>query len=308
VLWVILAITLSISAGFEAERRAGERASALARRLLKTLLFCVSPPVAFVNIVHLEITPDVGGGIVVGWGALVLAGLAAWGIARYTLRLDDGATGVLVNTSLQGNTGYLGMPLCAALLGSDHLSQAIAYDSFVQAPVLLLGVFGVSAALGSATPGTADARVRAFVLKNPVLLAVIAGLLAPAALAPQALVDVSHTLVFAALPVGFFSAGVILAEQAAPGGEGAGRRPAFEPRIGAAVALRLVLAPLLLLALAAPFVNLPPAYLLLAAMPSGINGLTVAHAFGLDLRFAASSIAWTTAIAIAGYTALALVA
>jgi predicted permease len=299
VLWVVLAITLSIAAGFEAERRAGERASALARRLLKTLLFVVSPPVAFFNIVHLEITPDVGGGIVAGWAALVIAGLAAWGVARYALDLDDRATGVLVNTSLQGNTGYLGMPLCAALLGSDHLSQAIAYDSFVQAPVLLLGVFGVSAALGSASGGTAAARVRAFVLKNPVLLAVIAGLLAPAALAPQALVDVSRSLVFAALPVGFFSAGVILAEHADP-------RPQFEPQIGAAVVLRLVLAPLLLLALAAPFVDLPPAYLLLAAMPAGINGLTVANAFGLDLRFAASAIAWTTAVAVTGYSALAL--
>jgi predicted permease len=304
VLWVVLAITLSIAAGYEAERRAGERASAFSRRLLKTLLFVVSPPVAFLNIVHLQITPDVGGGILVGWAALVLAGLAAWGVARYALHLDDGATGVLVNSSLQGNTGFLGMPLCVALLGADHLSQAIAYDSFVQAPVLLLGVFGVSAALGTASGGSTVARVRAFVLKNPPLLAVIAGLLAPAALAPQALVDASHTLVLATLPIGFFSAGVVLAEHAAP----RAAIPQLEPRVGAVVVLRLVLAPALLVALAAPFVHLPAAYVLLAAMPAGINGLTVAHVFGLDLRFAASAIAWTTAIAVAGYSALALAA
>ena len=111
---------------------------------------------------------------------------------------------------------------------------------------------------------------------------------------------------FAALPVGFFSAGVIMAETMPAHPPPAGPRPQFEPQVGAAVVLRLVLAPLLLLVLAAPFVDLPPAYLLLAAMPAGINGLTVANAFGLDLRFAASSIAWTTAIAVTGYSALAL--
>ena len=171
--------------------------------------------------------------------------------------------------------------------------------------MLLLGVFGVSAALGSGREARPPPRVRAFVFKNPVLLAVIAGLLAPAALAPAALVDVSHSLVFAALPVGFFSAGVILAETMPEPPPPSPRRRST-PQIGAAVVLRLVLAPLLLLALAAPFVDLPPAYLLLAAMPAGINGLTVANAFGLDLRFAASSIAWTTAIAVTGYSALAL--
>jgi hypothetical protein len=56
-----------------------------------------------------------------------------------------------------------------------------------------------------------------------------------------------------------------------------------------------VQAPLLLLPFAAPSVDLPPAHLLLPAMAAGINGRTVADAFGLDLRFAASSIAWTTA-------------
>ena len=81
-------------------------------------------------------------------------------------------------------------------------------------------------------------------------------------------------------------------------------RPRLTPPMGAAILLRLMLAPLLLLLLAAPLIDLPPAYLLLAAMPAGINGLTVAHAFGLDLRFAAASIAWTTGIGVAGMAAL----
>jgi predicted permease len=302
VLWVVLTIAVSLAAGIWAERRHRERASGAARTMLKVLLWGFTPPVAFLNIVGLEITGDVGGGIVIGWAALILAGVLAWAFGRFVLGLRPPSNGVLVNISLQGNTNYLGLPLCAALLGAEHLPEAIAYDSFVQAPVFLLGVFGVAAAMGTRAGGSTLERVKTFVFKNPVLLAVIAGLLAPASLAPAALVDVSHAIVFLALPWGFFCAGVILAEHL----EGDRVRPAIDAPVGAAVVMRLVLAPLLLLLLAAPFIDLPPAYLLAAATPAGLNGLTVAHAYGLDLRYAASSLAWTTGIGVAGMSALAL--
>jgi predicted permease len=302
VLWVVLTIIVSLALGVAAERRYRERASAAARTMLKVLLYGFTPPVAFLNISGLAITGDVGGGIVIGWVALILAGVLAWAFGRHVLGLRPPSNGVLVNISLQGNTNYLGLPLCAALLGTEHLPEAIAYDSFVQAPVFLLGVFGVAAAMGTKAGGSAAERVGAFVFNNPVLLAVVAGLLAPASLAPAALVDASHVIVFIALPWGFFCAGVILAEHF----EGERVRPAIDAPIGAAVVMRLVLAPLLLLLLAAPFIDLPPAYLLAAATPAGLNGLTVAHAYGLDLRYAASSLAWTTGIGVAGMSALAL--
>ena len=301
-LWVVLTIVASLALGIAAERRHRERASALARRMLRVLLWGFTPPVAFLNIVGLEITGDVGGGIVIGWLALIGAGVLAWAFGRHVLGLEPPSNGVLVNISLQGNTNYLGLPLCAAVLGTDHLPEAIAYDSFVQAPVFLLGVFGVAAAMGTKAGGSAAERVRTFVFKNPVLLAVVAGLLAPASFAPAALVGVSHVIVFVALPWGFFCAGIILAEHL----EGERVRPAISPPLGAAIVMRLVLAPLLLLLLAAPFIDLPAAYLLAAATPAGLNGLTVAHAYGLDLRFAASSLAWTTGIGVAGMSALAL--
>ena len=125
--------------------------------------------------------------------------------------------------------------------------------------------------------------MRAFVFKNPVLLAVVAGLLAPASLAPAALVEVSHAIVFAALPWGFFCAGVILAEHLGTAPAGAQRR--MTPPIGAAI----VHAPRAGAAAAARCSRrrsstCPPAYLLAAATPAGLNGLTVAHAYGLDLR------------------------
>jgi predicted permease len=70
---------------------------------------------------------------------------------------------------------------------------------------------------------------------------------------------------------------------------------------------RLLLAPALLVALSAPFIDLPPPYLLLAAMPCGINSVTVAHVYGLDLRISAAAVAWSTAIVVAaGLAAVAI--
>ncbi|TML30912.1 MAG: transporter, partial [Actinobacteria bacterium] len=63
-------------------------------------------------------------------------------------------------------------------------------------------------------------------------------------------------------------------------------------------ALRLLAAPALLYLLALPLIHLPTAYVIQAAMPTGINALVVAHAYGLELRTLAAAIAWGTAIVI----------
>jgi predicted permease len=56
--------------------------------------------------------------------------------------------------------------------------------------------------------------------------------------------------------------------------------------------------PALLFALAAPLIELPSTFLLLAAMPSGLNAMIVAHAYGLDLKITAGALTWTTAIVV----------
>jgi predicted permease len=51
--------------------------------------------------------------------------------------------------------------------------------------------------------------------------------------------------------------------------------------------------------MAAPLIHLPTAYLLMSAMPSGLNSLVVAHAYGLDMEIVAESVTWSTAIVVA---------
>lgn len=289
-------IAAALAVGTAAERRFELGAQRAAKIVLRTMLYVLVPFVFFFNIARLHIDVNVGGGIALGYVALLLTGAAAYVLGSRVLKLDRPATGSLMCSVVQGNTGYLGLPLAAALLGSEKLGEAVAYDSLVQAPTLFVAGFGIGAAFGTSAGESARERGRAFLARNPPLLAVIAGLLAPASLAPAALVDISGGVVFALLPLGFFAVGVTLSAESE---EGTVRfPPAFTRPIATALALRLVVAPGLLLLMALPLIHLPTAYLLLAAMPCGINGLVVAHSYGLDLGLSAGAIAWSTALVV----------
>lgn len=302
---IAAAIAVSIAAGLWSERRFGAGATTFSRRSLLFVLYAVMPPVTFLNLVGADLDVDAGIGIVLGLASLTVLGFTAWLIATRLLCLSRPSTGALISSVIVANTGYLGYAVIAALLGFDRLSEAVAYDVLVSSPVLLLGSFSVGAAFGFSAGETRGARVRAFLLRNPALYAAILALLAPASLAPQALVDVSRVVIIAILPLGFFAVGVALAADAERGA--IAFPPRFDAPVATAVALRLIGGPLLLFALAAAFIDLPPAYLLLAAMPCGLNTMIVGHAYGLDLRIAAGAITWSTAIFVAGVTIYSVV-
>jgi hypothetical protein len=71
-----------------------------------------------------------------------------------------------------------------------------------------------------------------------------------------------------------------------------------------AIVVRLLLAP----ALAAPFIDLPAAFLLASTMPAGLHIVVLAHVYGLDVPFAAGAIVWTTMISVPMLLAASLVA
>ncbi|HEY3193407.1 MAG TPA: AEC family transporter [Solirubrobacterales bacterium] len=309
VLLTIAAIVISGSAGVAAERRWPATAVGWARRLLVLSLYTLIPFVVFFNLARTHINADEAGGLVIGWVAVLAAAGLAWLTGSRLLRLNRPATGSLITGTLIPNSGYLGYPLVASLLGFHAVGEAVVYDIVVPAPSLLLLGFGTGAAFGTkAGEGFRD-RVIAFFTRNPPLYAAIAGLLVPNSLAPDVLVDISRGFVIALLPIGFFAVGAVLAEEVedmrgCPAGE-AEEQPVlfrlgspFDPPIGAAILLRLAIAPGLLLLLSLPFIDLPGPYLLLAAMPCGINTLLVAHVYGLDSKLAAQAVAWTTAIAV----------
>lgn len=296
VLLTLVLMVLGAGVGVESERRRPKEAVALARKLLLVMLYVLVPPVIFFNLAASSISVDNAVGIGIALVNMALVGAVAWLVASRVLRLSPPKTGAVICGAIVANTTYLGYPLTVALLGRDHLPTGVLFDVLVGGPTLMFGAFGVGAAFGTkAGEGMGD-RVRAFFTRNPPLYAAVLGLLAPAALAPQVLVDASQVLAVAILPLGFFAVGATLAE-----GAGQGEFP-LPPPITAPVAVatvgRLALAPAMLMLLAAPFIELPSAYRLMSAMPTGINALVVSHAYGLDNRIVAETITWSTAIVI----------
>src|ERR1035437_4683682 len=163
---------------------------------------------------------------------------------------------------------------------------------------------GRSAASGLAWPRRRPARLfaacssptPAILPCAPPVVAVVAGLIVPVSLVPTSLLTVSHVVVAVLLLLGFFAVGVNLSAE---------RREDHAPLLEApnrqvllAVALRLCVAPGLMACFSALALRLPSAYLLQAAMPTGINSLIVGHAYGLDQRLIATIIVWSTAAAL----------
>jgi hypothetical protein len=296
VLTIILAIVLAVAVGIGAERRWPRGAVGLARRAMSLILYVLLPPVIFFNLAAAHVDLDHGAGLVLGWAAVSIVAVAVWWFCSRVLRLEPFETGAVLVAVLAVNSGYLGYPLTVALLGRDDLSDAVLYDVLVTGPSLLLGAFAVGAAFGTKAGDTPRQRVRAFFTRNPPLYAAVLGLLAPGALAPTVLVDISQALVIAILPIGFFAVGATLAEGAEQG-ELPLPPPLTRPILAALVA-RLVMVPVLLMLLAAPLIDLPPAYRLAAAMPCGLNAIVVSHAYGLDNRIVAEAIVWSTAIVV----------
>lgn len=296
VLLTAAAIVVAMAIGIWSERRWPAAAAEAARKALVAILYVLLPPVIFFNLANADIDLAHGVGLGLALVAVTLAALFAWWVASRVLKLRRDQTGAVVCAVLVVNSGYLGYPLTVALLGRDRLSTAVLYDVLVGGPSLLLGAFAVGAAFGTKAGDSPRQRVAAFFTRNPPLYAAIAGLLAPQALAPQALVDVSQALVVAILPIGFFAVGATLAEGAENGV--LPLPPPLTKPVLLSVFSRLVMVPALLMLLAAPLIDLPAAYRLMSAMPSGLNAMVVSHTYGLDNQIVAEAITWSTAIVV----------
>ncbi len=292
---VVAVIAVSVAAGVAIERRSRIDARRVSRLIVRFVLWFAVPFASFFIVARLELTVGVGVGLGLAYVVQAAVGVAAYLIGSRLLRLPRPAVGALICCVMLSNTGFLGVPLVAALLGPGALGPAVAFDAAVSGPMFVVAGFLVGAAFSPRPAASGAARLRAF-LRNPPLYAVIAGLLAPDALAPDVLLDVAHVLVYALLPVGFLLVGITLATEAEDGA--LGLPPRLDAPVATVMGLRLVLAPLLMLVLSAMIVDVPDAYLVQAAMPSAINSLVLAHAYLLDLRLAAAAVTWTTAAAL----------
>jgi predicted permease len=296
VLLTAAAVVASTAVGVWSEHRWPRGAAAASRRSLLVILYAVVPVVYFFNLAssHIDVNESVG--ILLALLSNTVAALVVWWVSSRVLHLPRVQVGGAIVATMVVNTGYFGFPMTIALLGRGALHSAVLYDALVSGPLLLIGAFAVGAAFGTKSGETPRDRVRAFFTRNPPLYGAVLGLLAPRSLAPEVLVDISQIAVICILPIGFFAVGATLAEDAERGALPI--PPPLTRPVVLSLAGRLLIAPALLTVLAAPLIDLPAAYRLLAVMPTGLASLMVSHAYGLDNRTVAETITWSTAIVV----------
>lgn len=306
VLLVVVAVVLAVAAGVAIERRLGGRAAHRLRgRIVRLMLFVLMPFVSYVSVARLHLTASIGIGVVLALVLLCTMTVLMFLLARGPLGLDKPTAGAAMVCTIQANTGFFGLPLCAVLFTDAEFAQAVVYDVLVSAPAFVFGSYTIGALLGTRGEGKHLGRhTLTTLLKNPVMYALGIALLVPDAWAPDALVFPSKLAVYALLPLGFIVVGITLASEA---DEGALRIPPPLTRAVACVlALRMAIPPLIVLAVSLLVVRLPATYPLLAAMPSGVNTVIVAHQTGLNLRLTADATTWTSAVAVIVTLAVAL--
>lgn len=292
-----LAIVASIAAGAWAEQRWHEAAQRAGGRALDFLIYLLLPVVTFFTVSHVELTAGVGAGIAFGFAERGVATLLAYLIATRVLHLARPSAGAMMVCAGLSNTGYLGVPLARTLFDDPQaVGQAITYDVVVSATFLLLVAFAIGAGFGTKAGETPRERVRSFFVRNPPLAAFALALVAPEAWSPEWAREGAEVAVLALAPLGFFALGVNLMHEQEDGVRVF--PPPLTAPVAVTIALRMLVAPAVMLALSLALVDVPDAFLLQSGMACGINSLAVAHVYGLDLRIAAAAIAWSTAIVL----------
>ena len=214
---------------------------------------------------------------------LVTVTASAYGRRRFGASADRAA---FTLSAFWPNTGWLGMPVCAALLGSSSLPTAALYASLASAPHNML----VGGSLAAAHTQSGMAAVRAAVLRNRLVLPVIVGLVwAATGVGTFGLGGPARTIALISAFPAFLALGLTLGNL--------NLRP--DRDVGAALVIRLGLSPALLLA-ASLVIHVPEAFLVQAGMATGLNTLTMSAEHGLPQGHIARCVAWSTGLVLAG--------
>ncbi|MBT6093846.1 MAG: AEC family transporter [Rhodospirillaceae bacterium] len=234
--------------------------------------------------------------LVVFIGGGVLTFFGAFAVARWIYGAR-GVNGLMFGVNATyGNTGYMGIPLAFAAFGeAGGVLTVIATVShaLVWLPISIVAL--ESAKPTDNRPGAKLKAVISGVIRNPMLMAPVAGIVwSLSGFDLPTPVDAFCSLLGAAAgPCALFSIGLFLVGK--PVSEGIGE-------VGAMVAFKLVVFPLVVAGLAFGVVELPPlptaVALLLAASPTGATCFVLAQNYATFVQRSSSVILVSTGVAV----------
>jgi malate permease and related proteins len=208
--------------------------------LLDTLVIRVSLPGLILAVVpELTLGVEVAVPVLVAWGSTVVLAAVVWVWSRVA-RLDHVTTGTLLLVVPLANTSFLGFPAVEALLGADHLPPAVVYDQL--GSFLALATYGaVVASRYGGGPRPRIPEVARRVVTFPPFVALVVAMASRPIGIPGPLHEVAVQVGATVTPLAMLAVGIRLRL------DRTGWRPAV---MTGALALRLVLAPALVLAVA----------------------------------------------------------
>lgn len=262
-----------------------------ARPLNAVIVYIGLPAFVFVAVHGAKITRDAFVIVGVAWlvfaVCLVLAASASHWVARS--RPERGA---MLHAASLGNTGYLGYPLTAALLGPAALPLAVFYDVFGTVVQLVLVGFPLADRLGAHEVHKHRLGILGELATFPAFIAVVVALALSWWTVPVPVSEWLEMLASIVAPLIMLSVGISLR---------LGEMKRSVKQLAVVAGIRLVAAPLAAAVFGSLLLGGGPAYrasVLEAGMPTMMLTFAIGERFGLDTEFLAAAIFVTTALSV----------
>ncbi len=258
-----------------------------AKPLNAIIIYAGLPAFVFRAVHGVRLGPDLWRVVAISWIVFGVVLAIAWALSHVRAS-DPSRRGAFMLVCAFGNTGYIGYPVTAALLGASAVPLAVFSDVFGTVFALVLVGFPLAARFGKGRSSRLN-LVREL-LTFPAVIALLAALVLRPVVIPTAVSSGLDLLASMVAPLIMLSVGVML-------------RPRAMVRGAADVALvalmRLAIAPVIALVVGGMFLegDVLRVGALQAGMPAMMLTLVVGERFGLDTDFIASAIFVTTLLA-----------
>ncbi|MDZ4169836.1 MAG: AEC family transporter [Coriobacteriia bacterium] len=256
-----------------------------AKTLNAVIVYVGLPVFIFQAVRGAELGGDVWRVVAVAWIAFAAAFGIAWVLSRVRAH-DPQRRGAFLLAAAFGNTGFIGYPVAAAVLGAAAVPMAVFSDVFGTVFALVLIGLPVAARLGG---GNTRVNLVRELLTFPAVIALAAGLIARPLPIPSAVSSGLDLLANLVAPLIMLSVGLALKPRSLV-------RGAVD--VGLVSVVRLALAPMIALLVGDVMLSGQALQVatLQAGMPTMMLTLVVGERFGLDSDFIASAIFTTTVL------------
>ncbi len=265
------------------------------------VVYLALPAVMFQAMAHIRPADLLDGGLVASFslGILVPGAIAMLVVLRRGGRLSDAAMQALAATFC--NTGYMGIPLCHMAFGDAGLVPSVITFVITACPQFALAIALIEMDRPGMGAWRIARRVGLALVRNPLLIAPVAGLLVSAAGVSLPLVADRFLTILggAATPCALVATGMMVAETT----------EAFQLLVvGRLVALKLFVQPAIAWLAAYQVFHLPAAWagtaLLMSALPTGASAFILAKLYGREVAATSGTVLVSTVVSFATLSVL----